>query len=276
MKLLRYCIWLYILLVVGGVEMKFSVNIEALYSNKNFVEGMREIKQIGFNAFEFWSWWDKDLPLILNAKDAFGLEISGIVTKFISLTDPSKRQAYVEGVKQTISVAKMLGCKTIISQVGQEIPGFSREEQHRSIVEGLKSCVPFLNDAKIMLVIEPLNTLVDHKGYYLDSSKEGFQIVNEVGSPFVKVLYDIYHMQIMEGNIISTISNNIDKIGYFHVAGVPGRHEPYIGELFYMNIFKAIKTTGFKGYIALEYFPITPPYISLIKLLQEIKTNRLA
>ncbi|MGM0874763.1 MAG: TIM barrel protein [Bacillota bacterium] len=153
---------------------------------------------------------------------------------------------------------------------------FLREEQHRSIVEGLKACVPFLNESGIMLVIEPLNTLVDHKGYYLDSSKEGFQIVNEVDSPFVKVLYDIYHMQIMEGNIISTINKNINNIGYFHVAGVPGRHEPYIGELFYLNIFKAIKATGFKGYIALEYFPITPPYISLMKLLQEIKTYDLA
>jgi hydroxypyruvate isomerase len=106
--------------------MKFSVNIEALYTNKYFFIGMHEIKQIGFNAFEFWSWWDKDLPSILHAKDALRLEISGIVTKFISLTDPSKRQEYVDGVQQTISVAKMLGCKTIISQVGQEIPGFSR------------------------------------------------------------------------------------------------------------------------------------------------------
>lgn len=117
-----------------------------------------------------------------------------------------------------------------------------------------------------MLVIEPLNTLVDHKGYYLDRSKEGFQIVNEVDSPFVKVLYDIYHMQIMEGNIISTINQNIDKIGYFHAAGVPGRHELYIGELFYFNIFKAIKSTDFKGYVALEYFPIAPPYIGHMKI----------
>jgi hydroxypyruvate isomerase len=130
--------------------MKFSVNLEALYSNKYFFKGMQEIKQIGFNAFEFWSWWDKDLPTILYAKEALGLEISGIVTMFISLTDPSKREAYVEGVKQTISVAKMLGCKTIISQVGQEIPGISREEQHRSIVEGLKACVPFLNESGII------------------------------------------------------------------------------------------------------------------------------
>lgn len=256
--------------------MKFSVNIEAVYSNKHFLIGMQEIKQIGFNAFEFWSWWDKDLHSILHMKKALGLQVSGIVTKFISLTDPSKRKEYVEGVKQTISIAKMLGCKTIISQVGQEIPGKLREEQHQSIVEGLKACVPFLRDSGIMLVIEPLNTLVDHKGYYLDNSKEGFQIVHDVGSPFVKVLYDIYHMQIMEGNIISTINKNIDKIGYFHVAGVPGRHEPYIGELFYLNIFKAIKTTGFKGYIAFEYFPINPPYIGLMQLQQDIKNHGLA
>ncbi|MGM7722774.1 TIM barrel protein [Metabacillus sp. Hm71] len=223
--------------------MKFSVVIESVYLGKDFIQSMREVKHLGFSAFEFWSWWDKDLQAIMVAKEAFHLQLSSIVTKFISLTDPAKRQEYVRGVRQTIGVAKMLGCSTIVSQVGQELPAISRREQHRSIVDGLRACVPFLKQSGITLVIEPLNTIVDHKGYYLDSAKEGFHIVEEVGSPYVKVLYDIYHMQIMEGNIISTITENIEKIGHFHVAGVPGRHEPYIGELYYINILKAIEET---------------------------------
>ncbi|WP_313998327.1 TIM barrel protein [uncultured Paenibacillus sp.] len=252
--------------------MKFSVNIESVYAGKDFVQGMREVKQLGFHVFEFWSWWDKDLQAIKTAKELLRLQLSAIVTKFISLTDPAKRQEYVEGVRQTIGVAKMLGCNTIISQVGQEIVGISREEQHDSIVNGLKACVPFLQQSGMMLVIEPLNTLVDHMGYYLDSSKEGFQIVDEVGSFYVKVIYDIYHMQMMEGNIISTIANNIDRIGYFHVAGVPGRHEPYTGELFYLNIFKAIEATGFNGYAGLEYFPEEAPALGLMKFLHWVRS----
>ncbi|WP_332692597.1 hydroxypyruvate isomerase family protein [Halalkalibacter lacteus] len=209
------------------------------------------------------------------ASQRLQLTIAGIVTKYISLTDPSQRQEYIEGLRQTIEVAKRLGYKTIISQVGQELPGVPRREQHRSIVDGLKACVPFLEEAGIMLVIEPLNTLVDHEGYYLDSSKEGFQIVDQVDSPYIKVLYDIYHMQIMEGNIISTITNNIDNIGYFHIAGVPGRHEPYTGELYYINIFKAIKETGFIGYIGLEYFPLENPSLSLTRFLNWVKSEGL-
>ncbi len=256
-------------------RMKFAVNIESVYANQDFIKGMQEIKQIGFHAFEFWSWWDKNLHDIHTASQLLRLTVAGIVTKFISLTDPSQRQEYVNGVTQTIAVAKMLGCTTIISQVGQEIPGVPRNEQRHSIVEGLKACVPFLKEAGIMLVIEPLNTLVDHKGYYLDTSKEGFQIVDEVGSPYVKVLYDIYHMQIMEGNIISIITQNIDNIGHFHVAGVPGRHEPYTGELYYINIFKAIEKTGFNGYVGLEYFPIEYPALSLTKFLNWVKSEGL-
>ena len=152
-------------------------------------------------------------------------------------------------------MAKELGCKFLISQVGDELEGVSREDQHNSIVDGLKVCAPMLEEEGITLVIEPLNTHVNHKGYYLYSSHEAFEIVDKVGSGNVKVLYDIYHQQIMEGNLISTIRNNIDKIGYFHAAGNPGRNELYYGEINYMEVLKAIRETGYNGYIGLEYFP---------------------
>ncbi|MDQ8736402.1 TIM barrel protein [Paenibacillus sp. LHD-38] len=255
------------------MTLKFSVSIEAVYAGKDFVQSMVEVKRAGFNAFEFWIWWEKDLYAIKAAKEALQLTLASIVTKFISLTDPSKRKEYMEGLRQTIAAAQMLGCKHIISQVGQELQGVPREVQHRSIVEGLKECVPMLRQAGMMLVIEPLNTQVDHPGYYLYHSEEAFQIVDEVGSPYVRVLYDIYHMQIMEGNIISTITRNIDKIGYFHVAGVPGRHEPYTGELYYLNIFKAIEATGFRGYVGLEYFPMEDAALGLMKFLNWVKSG---
>ncbi len=110
-----------------------------------------------------------------------------------------------------------------------------------------------------MLVFEPLNTLVDHKGYYLYSSEEAFRIADQVNSPKVKVLYDIYHQQITEGHLIKRITKNIDKIGHFHAAGNPGRHELYFGEINYSEVFKAIDETGYTGSIGLEYFPIEEP-----------------
>jgi hydroxypyruvate isomerase len=96
---------------------------------------------------------------------------------------------------------------------------------------------------------------VDHKGYYLDGTATGFDIVRAVDSPNVKLLYDVYHMQIMEGNIIATVTENIDCIGHFHAAGVPGRHELWSGELDYRRITEAIDKAGYTGSFGLEYWP---------------------
>jgi hydroxypyruvate isomerase len=104
-------------------------------------------------------------------------------------------------------------------------------------------------------VLEPLNTLKDHRGYFLASSYEAFEIIEEVGSPAVKVLYDIYHQQITEGNLIPTITENIGLIGHFHVADVPGRHQPGTGEINYKNVFAAIDGSGYNRYVGLEYGP---------------------
>lgn len=130
---------------------------------------------------------------------------------------------------------------------------------------------PFLEEAGVTLVVEPLNILVDHPGYYLYSSEEAFQIIDEVGSPNVKVLFDIYHQQIMEGNLISRIQRNINKIGHFHAADNPGRHELYMGEIQYLNVFRAIEETGYRGYIGFEYFPLEEPLSGIWKILNCIK-----
>ncbi|MEK3724718.1 hydroxypyruvate isomerase family protein [Paenibacillus sp. FSL H8-0034] len=243
--------------------MNFSVLMDAVYNGKNFIEGLEQIKAVGYNAFEFASWWDKDLQAIQAAREKYQLYVSGTVTKTFELTDPARRREYIVGLGQAIAVAQMLGCNTLFTQGGSRVPGLSPKEMHQSIVDGLKACIPLLQYNGIMLVVEPVNTLVDHPNAYLNHTKEAFEIIDQVGSPHVKVLYDIYHMQVMEGNIIDTLTRNIHNIGHFHIAGVPGRHEPYTGELYYINILKAIQATGFQGYIGLEFYPLEPPAIAL-------------
>ncbi|MBN2852492.1 MAG: TIM barrel protein [Clostridia bacterium] len=236
--------------------MKYSVCIDALFNGKDFQKSMKKVSDSGMNSMEFWSWWDKDIDSILVLKNELEMEVTAFCTRFISLTDPSRREEYIRGLKESILVAKSLDCKKLITQVGDELTGISREEQHRSIVDGLKACISVLEKNDITLVFEPLNTLVDHKGYYLSGSDEAFKIEEEVGSRYVKVLYDIYHQQITEGNIISTIEKNIEKIGHFHCAGIQGRHELDQGELNYRYIFDAIDKTSYQGYMGLEYFPL--------------------
>jgi hydroxypyruvate isomerase len=104
-------------------------------------------------------------------------------------------------------------------------------------------------------LLEPLNLKVDHPGFYLDSTAEAFEIIRKFDTPHLKLLFDMYHMQIMEGNIVANISDNIDMIGHFHVAGVPGRAEPHACELNYPYIFRQVDQLGYQGRFGLEYFP---------------------
>lgn len=247
--------------------MNYSVCIDALYQGKDFLESMREVKDIGFTAFEFWSWWDKDIAAIAKLQEELGLTTAAMCTKFISLVDSSQHEYYLSGLKDSIEAAKKLKCRTLISQVGADT-GESRQKQYQVLCDGVKKVVPVLEENNIMLVLEPLNTAVDHAGYYLSSSKEAFEIVDEIGSKNVKILFDIYHQQITEGDVTRTIQNNIQKIGHFHAAGNPGRHELDVGELNYPNIFQVIQDNDYNGYIGLEYFPLQPAKIGLEKLLK--------
>ena len=234
--------------------MTISVCIDAVLPGDDHVQKIHSLKNIGISAFEFWSWWDKDIDAIKKAMDQTGLKLAAMCTHFISLTNPAKRGEYIEGLKDSIAAAQKLGCKTLISQLGDDT-GEAGNVQHTSIVEGLQECLPDLEQAGLTLVIEPLNTLIDHKGYYLWQSSEGFEIVRKINSPNIRLLYDIYHQQIMEGNIVNTITANIDLIGHFHAAGLPGRGPLDESELDYRFVFDKIDKAGYTKYIGFEYFP---------------------
>lgn len=232
-----------------------SVCIDAVFEGKPFSDACAAVARANMSAIEFWGWWDKDLDALTNAQAAHHLTISACCTKFISLVDPATREPYLEGLRESIDAAQQLGTKVLISQVGDFRPGVARNDQHQCLVEGLRQAAPLLEAADTTLVIEPLNELVDHAGYYLIRSDEAFDIIDQVDSPKVKVVFDIYHQQISEGHLIHNITENVDKIGHFHAAGNPGRHELQRGEINYQQIFDAIRTTTYDGYVGLEYWP---------------------
>jgi len=246
---------------------KFSVCVDALYMGKDLYRGMQEIKESGIKNIEFWTWWDKDIEKLRAQKDRLGLDVKAFCTKFISLVDPALRNDYIRGLEETLKVAKQLNCKTIISQVGNDT-GTSRREQHTSLAAGLRECAPILEAEGVTLVIEPLNLRVDHAGYYLSNSNEAFEIINETESTNVKILFDIYHQQITEGDVTRRLLKDIDKIGHFHAAGNPGRHELVHSELNYDYILKEIDSTLYRGVIGLEYFPLADPRKELMRLVK--------
>ncbi len=246
--------------------MKLSVCTDAVFSNIPTVESMHRLRALGITDFEFWAWWNKDIDAIDRTRRELGMQVVALCTRFISLVDQGQRAQYLGGLKETIAIADQLDCPLIISQVGNELPGTPRAIQQQSLIDALRAAVPLLAAASKTLVFEPLNTLVDHPGYYLWSSEEAFTIVDQVASDNVKVLYDIYHQQVMEGHLIHRITRNIDRIGHFHAAGNPGRHELSLGEINYEAVFAAIRGTEYKGHVGLEYSPVQEPESELRRM----------
>jgi hydroxypyruvate isomerase len=144
----------------------------------------------------------------------------------------------------------------------------------RSVLEGLAETAALAEKAGVTLLLEALNTRCDHPGYWLSSSDEAARLCREVGSRRLRVLFDIYHMQIMEGDLLRHIEANLDVIGHFHAAGVPGRHEPGEGEVDYGWLIDRIAGLGYTGILALEYAPSMPDAESLRAVLADIGTGR--
>jgi hydroxypyruvate isomerase len=237
--------------------MAFSICIDAIFQNIDSIEALDQVKAAGFGVFEFWHWHKKNLDALAKRAAALSLKCSGFCTTSFNLTSPAQRENFLLGVKESIVAAKKMGASFLITQSGPNT-GEAALFQEKSIVEGLKAAAPLVEEAGLDLLLEPLNARVDHPGIFLQSSDEGFEILSCVGSPNIKMLYDIYHQQITEGDIIRRVTSNIDKIGHFHCAANPGRHELDSGELDYKRIFDAINSLGYKGHLGLEYFPARP------------------
>ena len=246
--------------------MRICIPIPCFFGKEDFVEAIYKVKALGFDAIETYNWKSLDLKAVRAACEKTGVELISMCTTEFRLTDPAYRRAWLDGLQESVAAAGVAGAKRLITQVGQDT-GAPRAAQHESIVAGLKAAAPILEKGGVTIMIEPLNTIVDHKGYYLWSSPEAFDIIREVNHPLVKVIYDIYHQQVMEGNIIPNVTKNLDVIAHLHSAGHPGRHELQYGENDYKVIFKAIDKAGYTGCCGLEYGPL----MDSVKSLEEFK-----
>lgn len=239
------------------MSLRFSVCVEMIFRDLPFLDRLDAVGASGAEAYEFWRLDGKDLPAIADRASRLGLACAGLVgSDGGPLVDVHRRGDFLQGARRAIDAAQRVGTTTLIATVGQALPDVEREPQHESIVAGLRAAAPLLEDAGMTMVLEPLNTKVDHPGYYLHSTAEGLQIVDEVASPAVKILYDCYHAQIMEGDLIRTLTENRSRIGHVHLADNPGRHEPGTGEIAYRNVFAALDHASYPGYVGLEYRPI--------------------
>ena len=258
---------------------KLSVRVEPLFRDLKLPQQIERVAEAGYHGFEFGDWRAADAAAITKLKNKLGLECACIVGNRgvnpvgMGLCNPTERAGFLAELRASTEAAKRFETTRVVVLSGFKVPGMSREQQRASIVEGLKRGHDIVAPHGVTMIVEPINTLAaveplnphgdNHNNYYLDRTPEAFSIIREVGSPFAKILYDIYHVQIMEGNLIETIRKNIADIAHFHVGDVPGRHEPGTGEIHYGNIFKAIRETGFRDFVAMEYVPSKDPMTTL-------------
>lgn len=179
------------------------------------------------------------------------------------LNNKANLDVIVRGLEKTIPAARKMGVPNLIAFFGNR-RGTSDAEAIENCMIGLNRIKKIAEDHEVTVCLELLNSKVDHKDYQGDRTSFGLQVIKAVGSPRVRLLYDIYHMQIMEGDIIRTIRANHQYIAHYHTGGVPGRHElDATQELNWATVCKAIADLGFKGYVAHEFVPTRDPLTSL-------------
>ncbi|MFN0165120.1 MAG: hydroxypyruvate isomerase family protein [Bryobacteraceae bacterium] len=263
----------------GGL--KLSVRVEALFPGMALEAAMEKVAEARYEGFEFGDWRAQDANRIVKLQNRLGLECVclvgnvGVNPKGMGLCDPAERAGFLKELRASVEAAKRFESKRLVVLSGFKVPGRPRALQHDSIVEGLKLAHDIVSPHGVTMIVEVVNTLAaveplnpkgnNHADYYLDRTDEAFAIARKTGSPFVKILYDTYHTQIMEGNLIETIRKNIALIGHFHIGDVPERHEPGTGEINFPKVFKAIKATGFEGYAGMEYVPSKDAMTALIE-----------
>ena len=180
------------------------------------------------------------------------------------LNNRANHDGIVKGLEENVPLAAKAGVPNVISFFGNVQPGMSEAEAIDNCVAGLNRARKVAEDHGVTICVELLNSKVNHPGYQGDRTAFGVAVVKAVASPRVKLLYDVYHMQIMEGDVIATIRANLDHIAHFHTGGVPGRHElDDTQELNWIAVSRAIADTGFKGYMAHEFIPLRDPMTSL-------------
>jgi hydroxypyruvate isomerase len=233
-----------------------------MFQEVGFLDRFRLAKETGFRGVEYLFPYQWDIEQLVDLLTRYGLEQ---VLHNLPAGDwnagergiaciPGREEEFRDGVALAIRYAKALGCSRLNCLVGKAPEDVPAELIRTTLVANLRYAALELQKAGICLLLEPVNT-VDIPGFYLAHTRDAIALMEAVAQPNMLLQYDVYHMQIMEGNLTATIRQFINKIGHMQVADVPGRNEPGTGEINYPNLFRAIDHMGYTGWIGCEYKP---------------------
>ena len=233
--------------------MKLSLCIDMMFSYCDFYDRFEKVEKCGIDTIEFWKWSNKDIDKI--ARSHMKVSIFNLDSKNEKLSydlsrgilNDGRYEEFKAALIESIPVYKKLKASAMIVLIGE-----NKEYCEENVYKCLDYVKPILEKEDVKLIVEPLNN-IDRVGYSMPYAKPVFDLLKKVNSPNIKMLYDIYHQNMMGDFDIEEVKNNIDLIGHFHVADSPGRHEPGTGNVDYVSILKEIAKTDYKGYIGLEY-----------------------
>jgi hydroxypyruvate isomerase len=222
-----------------------------------------EAKKMGITGIDLIG--PKEWP-ILKQQGLFSSMCNGAEISLVKgWIDPQYHSTLIKNYTEHIELVAAAGYKNLICFSGNK-NGMDDETGLKNAAAGLKQIMALAEKKGVIIQMELFNSKVDHKDYMCDNTAWGVELCKRIGSPNFKLLYDIYHMQINEGDVIRTLTNNHQFIGHYHTAGVPGRHEiDESQELFYPAIMKAIVASGYKGYVAQEFIPLAKDKLASLK-----------
>ncbi len=251
---------------------RFSVMLWTLEKQAPFDRCLEIVGEAGYQGVEltgqFRKWTATDIQPVMAKMRSLGLVFDLLSGVRVGFADPNASAAFLAAIAEQLKFCKELESPQINLRSGNVIDGVERGVQHSAAVENLKRAADLVVASGVNIVIEPIDPLESPKEY-LTTVTEGFEIVREVGSPQVRVLYDFYHEQRAYGNLIEKLEKNIDLVGLVHIADVPGRHEPGTGEIDYANIYRKLAELKYNRYVTMEFYPTGEPVAALKKARSE-------
>ena len=245
---------------------RFSVMLWTIYRKLPFDQRLEKVAEAGYHAVELVNEYEKWSPDDFRRASArlrsLGIVVDAMAGVWTGIANPQAQEKFLADLTRLVPIAEQLQCPRIIVLSGDRVEGLSREAHHQSCIESLKRAAEIADKRNLTLLLENIDQEENPK-YYLTSVAEGFEIIRQVNHARVKFLYDFYHEQISEGNLIEKLEKNIEQVGLLHVADVPGRHEPGTGEINYASIYRRLAQLNYRGYVAMEFEPSGDPVVSL-------------
>jgi hydroxypyruvate isomerase len=241
---------------------RYDANLTMLFGEVAFLDRFEAAARAGFTAVEYLFPYDYDMVELRRRLNAHGLvqALHNLPAGNWSAGErgiachPDRTAEFAEGVDRAIEYATALGCGQVNCLAGIVPAGVSLEEARATFVRNLKLAAGTLASAGVRLLIEPINTR-DIPGFFLSRTAQALEVIEAVGSPNLLLQYDVYHMQIMEGDLSTTLERHISRIGHIQIADPPGRHEPGTGEINYDFLLGHLDRLGYAGWVGLEYKP---------------------